>query len=65
MSRKVSHSSDFVGCFFDHRLDRLFFHDGLVSDVGFSVVFFSGENPNGVFWLSELSINEIRTEKTL
>ena len=40
MSRKVSHSSDLVGCFFDQRLDRLFFHDGAVSDVGVSLVFF-------------------------
>ena len=57
MSRKVSHSSDLVGCFFDHRLDKLFFYEGVVSDAGFSLVFFiRNEYPNAVFWLSELSI---------
>ena len=63
MSRNVSVSSDFVGCFLLQRFERFPFHDGTFSGVVFVSVFSSDENPSVVFsvvfLLSEESISRL------
>ena len=49
MSRNVSVSSDFVGCFLLQRFERLPFHDGTFSGVVFVSVYLSEGNPSFVF----------------